>query len=1041
MKIAIVQISDIHNKNTNIFKKVEELKKVISAHYLSHCDSAILIMNGDMAFSGKSEEYSESELQLIEIKDAIESKVNRVCDIYSVPGNHDCNFNRDTRGRAALIEKIQQRSIEIDDQLITEVTLQEEYNAFEDTFNNDWQYSILNKNNSLAKNISHLNSDGDIVININSLNTAWISELSERPGKMIIPCTYVDDILSYDSNCLNITVMHHPSNWLNPDNKREFDDLIRKNTDVLLTGHEHGNEEYKLESRKSGLYVFEGGVLNEEGDSDTSSFRILIYDSDKKELSATDFHWNSSEQLYTEKGDKRRYPILVKKDVEEYSVSKSFNFRENHSSYLNSIGDPFSHPVKGPLSLDDIFVWPNFKNKKLGSDKFLNVSGETLKKRLIDKNPSYWLIYSPRKHGKTSLAKVLNQFLYQSGFIPILKSGKNIKQRHINGLEKFLKEVINNQFVGLSWDRFIQRESRDKYLIIDNWDYLEVNGAGKEKLIENLQDFFGHIIILTSDSTVSLEEVFQANEQVIKGMEEFRIKEVSITNQEKFVENWVNIENDFNTEKEEITLRVEEYTKALDSVFRTATVPRVPIYINIILQALAHNQTYDFKSKGSGYFYEVLIKQTLLDIQTNESAISTLDTYLSELSFKMFTLRKGVSYDEWSDFHNIHLNNYDMRPQDFKFEIIKGELLGHEVLSLTDNLYHFNHDYLYYFFIAQYIVDNIDDDDVIQETFNGIVRDIDNEENANILWFVTHFKRNNYIINVLKQAALGLLKDTTRMSLDDDIMVFNELMQNVPHLVYEEASVKENRRNRNEIRDKVQDDYDAEREEYTSKKEKEDIEDYRQSIEVVEYVKARKLSEALGNILKNYSGSLKKEVKEELAHITLNLSLKAHAELISRFSSNTEHLVNLFSEMLLQKGKMTKEDSIKKSKEFVFAFVNALCFGLIKNSVNEISTKNLLNAFERIINNSESPTSLFLISYGVFLDNQIFDDRTISSMRQKYKELSNNKVARFTLRYLVIEQLLYFEMPPAKKQKVCQIFDIDYRAAIKEQQRAAINNN
>ena len=94
--------------------------------------------------------------------------------------------------------------------------------------------------------------------------------------------------------------------------------------------------------------------------------------------------------------------------------------------------------------------------------------------------------------------------------------------------------------MGLSWDRFIQRESRDKYLIIDNWDYLEVNGAGKEKLIENLQDFFGHIIILTSDSTLSLGEVFQANEQVIKGMEEFRIKEVSITNQEKFVENWVN---------------------------------------------------------------------------------------------------------------------------------------------------------------------------------------------------------------------------------------------------------------------------------------------------------------------------------------------------------------------------------------------------------------------------------------------------------------------------------------------------------------------
>ena len=139
---------------------------------------------------------------------------------------------------------------------------------------------------------------------------------------------------------------------------------------------------------------------------------------------------------------------------------------------------------------------------------------------------------------------------------------------------------------------------------------------------------------------------------------------------------------------------------------------------------------------------------------------------------------------------------------------------------------------------------------------------------------------------------------------------------------------------------------------------------------------------------------------------------------------------------------MTKEDSLKKSKEFVFAFVNALCFSVIKNSVNEISTKNLLNAFERIINDSESPTSLFLISYGVFLDNQIFDDKTISSMRQRIQEfIQIIRYLGFTLRYLVIEQLLYFEMPSAKKQRVCQIFDIDYNTVIKEQQRRTINNN
>ncbi|UJF16769.1 metallophosphatase family protein (plasmid) [Jeotgalibaca sp. MA1X17-3] len=486
MKIGIVQISDIHNRNNDNFQKVEELKKVLNAHYLVHCYSIFLVINGDMAFSGTKQEYSESEFQVLEIKEVIEKKLNKNCDVYCVPGNHDCNFNRNSKGRELLVEKIQNGSDEISDEIVEEVILQEEYNDFEDIFNNDWQHSSLNKKNYLAKNISHLDNDGNIVVNLNLVNTAWISEKMENPGKMIFPCDYTKDIFTYDNSCLNITVMHHPSNWLNPDNKREFDKIILKNSDILLTGHEHGDEENNL----NGIHIFEGGVLNESMNPDISSFRIMIYDTDSKTVSVTDFRWNKFEKIYSEGGENKEYAILAKEDNSKKNMSNTLTFSEEHTSYINSLEDPFHHPSKGTIFLKDIFVWPNFKNKKLGSDKFLSISGETFKKRLLDSTPSYWLINSPRKYGKTTLAKSVTQYLLQNGFIPFLSNGKGIKKRHIHSITKFLEDEINSQYTGLSWDRFIQEELELKYLILDNWDSIEVNESGKEKLLEQLQHFF-----------------------------------------------------------------------------------------------------------------------------------------------------------------------------------------------------------------------------------------------------------------------------------------------------------------------------------------------------------------------------------------------------------------------------------------------------------------------------------------------------------------------------------------------------------------------
>ena len=176
MKVGFIQISDIHNSINDKFSKIEGLKSVLNAHYLSNCDSVFLVMNGDMAFSGKKEEYSASELQILEIKETIEEKTKKTCDIYCVPGNHDCDFSTDQMGRKLLIDKIQKNELNITKKTVEEVLLQDEYRSFEEFFANDWQHTLVNGENLLVKNISHLNPNGDVSININLINTAWMSE-------------------------------------------------------------------------------------------------------------------------------------------------------------------------------------------------------------------------------------------------------------------------------------------------------------------------------------------------------------------------------------------------------------------------------------------------------------------------------------------------------------------------------------------------------------------------------------------------------------------------------------------------------------------------------------------------------------------------------------------------------------------------------------------------------------------------------------------------------------------------------------------------
>src|SRR5690606_33896754 len=120
-------------------------------------------------------------------------------------------------------------------------------------------------NNDLFSSVHYSDEGHDLFFNL--FNTAWISTLPENPGKMIYAIN--DDLHDYlqdKRGSINISLIHHPLNWLEPDNSNELKELLRKSSDFILSGHEHttGDTDSLDRVNKNFISLYEGGLFQEK---------------------------------------------------------------------------------------------------------------------------------------------------------------------------------------------------------------------------------------------------------------------------------------------------------------------------------------------------------------------------------------------------------------------------------------------------------------------------------------------------------------------------------------------------------------------------------------------------------------------------------------------------------------------------------------------------------------------------------------------------------------------------------------------------------
>jgi len=302
--VGIIQLSDIHFSVEINFpeEKLELLFSALKNDFLN-CLVVYVVVSGDIANSGKSQEYELALTFFIKLLDLLRKRYSSTqFKFVFVPGNHDCNFDLDTHVRINTIKNVNYETIGNDDSVLQMcLKIQSDFWDFYSLINNDMP------NNKIYYRIIDTISDKKLCFHC--FNTAWMTQENEKPGTLFFPTKHFDELKSKNEFDLNIAVLHHPLNWFNPNtlenNKKEFQNLLDDISSLQIIGHEHEHELRKTENVDriaSQTLCVSGDVFQNQENPTQSGFQTFFINLNTNKARLRRYHLKQDiYQKYSEK--------------------------------------------------------------------------------------------------------------------------------------------------------------------------------------------------------------------------------------------------------------------------------------------------------------------------------------------------------------------------------------------------------------------------------------------------------------------------------------------------------------------------------------------------------------------------------------------------------------------------------------------------------------------------------------------------------------------------------------------------------------------
>lgn len=982
MSVLIVHVTDIHLTVSSqaFLPRAERIVEAALSPVMTYNDVHIVV-SGDLANTGQPAEFEVVKDFLGRMAAEVHRRTGLDAKILVCAGNHDCDFTGDQSLRNLTIDSIRKDSSKLTPQIAQ--TLATPLTAFR-ALQVELTPDVVQEDPWLSVWSTSSPTELQYVL----LNSSVLSVKSEDPGKLYVP---VPKDQSYQSDRRTIYVMHHPFNWLQPDNARELAQHASAAADLFMLGHEH--ELHAQTTRElyedHAVTYLKGHVLRETRTDANSAFQTVLLDSEKGFLSRS-YRWSES-----------KYEPWAEKSLQDFTPwpspngSRKLGLTPEAYKDLSSTGANYTHRRKETITLPDIFVWPNLRPEKTsGVTTDMLAAEEVSAESIIDDYsllPSIVVIRGGEHSGKSALARMAALSLARKGIFPILLTASGVSSWREKSLNERIDGVVDQMYGRSKRDEYKQLSPEKKVLIIDDFDLSQVT-KGYFDGLRALQQTFGKIFLMLDfypGLEVPLAE-FLHDECFIKAAV-LDLLNSNYAHRLDLIERWmaVGAEDQREEERKLISARL---AKVVDETLGRNLIPSVPVFVLIILQRVETTQDLDtvVKSGSQGFLYESMIRQALTTRVRVFGVVTSL-AYLTALAAHLKNIgQESLSQTEFEAFHVFHCEKYAI---DASLRPTQAQLVAADILEERNEVVKFKYPFHNYYFTAR-ALQQIDSWLLLEPEVDSLISAIHTERNANILLFLAHLERNPRIADkILAKAdamfqsyekadffqSLGILDEYGSKEIRQIILEGPRQFQLVEHskdLLAAEASQREltevaAQRLRNRLDD------------------------------ALAMNAGFKTLQVLGQILRNHAGEIEREEKRRIAQSCADLGLRIMGFLFATTQDSAAEMIAFRAAQLRAEGKKKTEfDIASEMDSYLPQFVTSIAVGTLIKIANAIGAEDLAPTLNDVLGRGHTSKLLKLTTqlehFADFPEKELlqFDENVLS--HEGY--LPNAVMRRFIVR-------------------------------------------
>lgn len=1013
MNLVIAHLGDLHLRanpaDRGLLNRVKPLAAAIRG--VTNCVGGFLVLvAGDVAFAGKKEEYELARDFFGFLRNELEAVSPRARVSFVIaPGNHDCDFASDTRERKRILSNPVLTNLN-PDELQVLLAPQKNFLAFADQV----CPGLWNGPSQLHGALPLVGLPVTVLV----LNSAACSTLEEKPGTLRFPAELTEP--EYPQEHFTITLLHHPLHWFSTRDRDILSRRVESLSDVVLTGHEHfsGVAWRGIDTANGSTEYLEGGILHSDDRSTETGFNVLVVDLDSHEQRFSVFRWEATEGLYLPRSSPGGLlpSLRAKRRVQE-----KFGLGVEFRAYLGDPGMRLTHPRKKHVTLEDVFVFPDFSEylPSRTSERSETIRGA----RFLDyvRDHANVMILAGEKAGKTTLAKKIFLGLYSTGAVPLLLNGTDLRSTQLRALDELIDRKVAEQYSREHVVRFGQLPTPRRALVVDDLHLMRNAAAAGATIMETLSGRFGVVVAIAGDE-FALENFASAARGVTQAHPAFRFLmplPFGPALRRQLVRKWYFLGADLSDSDPDVFREVVDIEEKVTEALGKNLLPSLPFFLLVMLEALESPKSFDTLSGSLGHLYEAVITMSLIEHREKRAPLDVQLSWLTDLAFEFFSRgARGVAELDLSAWHSRYQSRYGL--QTLRLEPLVRSTSNAGILQESGGGLTFRYPYAYYFFVARYIAKHLEEEDVATAV-EGLVKRVFNEDAANILVFLCHFSANQRLLDLLIRHANEQFSDSPECSLEETLPTHQLQPPAQPILEIDDPG-----KHRDEYLEATGGAESDEGVLVAARGPGAQAQETRDPGGMLN--DAFKTVSLLGQVLRGSVGTLPAEAKLTLAEATYSLALRTLGWLLGDIRANYSDLVENFAESIAhERDSEASADTREEAARLLFALTQMVSFVTVKHVAGAVGLELLDTTLQDTL--QRRPTAARrLVDLAVRLDHfSAFPEEKVDVLAAATSR--KNPLAFTLLRSLVYLHFYLFPSQRQTRQRACELLGIPAREA------------